>query len=90
MGTLISSLYARCCCCLRRTNNNIRLPDLEEGKGVEGPTPKRRGLLVGICYNGSKNWNPLEGPHKDIDNFRDLLIGVNPCVFGSSFLLTVS
>ena len=37
---------------------------------------KRRALLVGISYHHpSPIWSPLDGPHEDVDRFRDLLIG---------------
>ncbi|KAN0130443.1 Caspase domain containing protein [Lactarius tabidus] len=40
----------------------------------EGPTSKRCALLVGISYNGAYNqWPALNGPHNDVDRFRQLL-----------------
>jgi hypothetical protein len=40
------------------------------------PTSKRRALLVGISYNGAHNkWPALDGPHEDVDRFRQLLTG---------------
>jgi hypothetical protein len=42
----------------------------------EGPTSKRCALLVGISYNGAYNqWPALNGPHNDVDRFRQLLTG---------------
>jgi ankyrin repeat protein len=36
---------------------------------------KRRALLVGITYSAPFNkWSSLEGPHHDVDHFRELLI----------------
>lgn len=41
----------------------------------EGTVMKRRALLVGITYSAPFNkWSPLEGPHHDVDQFRELLI----------------
>lgn len=55
------------------TTGTIRLPDDEEDKS-EGPTSRRRALLVGISYNGPHNqWPALDGPHSDVDRFRQLL-----------------
>ena len=35
---------------------------------------KRRALLIGITYTGPHNkWTPLDGPHSDVDRYRDLL-----------------
>ena len=35
---------------------------------------KRRALLVGITYTGPDNkWPPLDGPHRDVDRYRELL-----------------
>jgi hypothetical protein len=54
-----------------------RLPEVPEvvhdiGKDME---PKRRGLLVGITYTNPWNtWSQLDGPHEDVDRYRDLLI----------------
>ena len=57
------------------TTGTIRLPDDDEDKS-EGPTSRRRALLVGISYNGAHNqWPALDGPHSDVDRFRQLLIG---------------
>ncbi|KAH9003553.1 caspase domain-containing protein [Lactarius hatsudake] len=59
---------------LLRTGQPIRLPDDEEDK-KEGPTSKRRALLVGISYKGDHNtWPALDGPHEDVDRFQQLLI----------------
>jgi F-box-like len=36
---------------------------------------KHRALLVGITYTGPSNtWTKLDGPHEDVDRYRDLLI----------------
>ena len=36
---------------------------------------KRRALLVGITYSNPWNtWSSLEGPHGDVDQYRDLLV----------------
>jgi hypothetical protein len=36
---------------------------------------KRRALLVGITYSSPSNtWSQLDGPHGDVDQYRDLLI----------------
>jgi hypothetical protein len=81
MGALISSLFTRCFSLrLYKANNptltgRVRLPDVEECK-TDGTTPKRRALLVGITYNGSKTWSRLDGPHGDVAHFQKLLIGV--------------
>jgi hypothetical protein len=50
-------------------------------RDVEVATSKRRAsrtLLVGISYHDSTHpvWTPLEGPHVDVDHFRELLIRV--------------
>jgi F-box-like len=38
-------------------------------------SPKRRALLVGITYTNPWNtWSQLDGPHGDVDQYRDLLI----------------
>ena len=53
--------------------------DVEKGerKG-DGPTLKRRALLVGIEYQGvtSPEWSRLDGPYGDVDRFWELLICV--------------
>jgi hypothetical protein len=35
---------------------------------------RRRALLVGITYSTSNTWSQLDGPHGDVDQYRDLLI----------------
>jgi ankyrin repeat protein len=50
----------------------IRLPDVVEETRSAMVGPKRRALLVGISYHSS---SPLDGPHKDVDCVRELLIG---------------
>ncbi|KAH9172758.1 caspase domain-containing protein [Lactarius sanguifluus] len=58
---------------MTNTTGTIRLPDDEEDKS-EGPTSKRRALLVGISYKGDHNtWSALDGPHEDVDRFQQLL-----------------
>ena len=54
------------------------LPDAKERSKVNAPKSKRRALLVGITYKSSTDevWTPLEHPHDDVDNFRELLIRV--------------
>lgn len=57
------------------TTGTVRLPDDDDDKS-EGPTSRRRALLVGISYKGDHNqWPPLDGPHSDVERFRQLLIG---------------
>jgi len=52
----------------------IRLPDDDEEDKSNGQRSKRRALLVGISYNGPHNkWPALDGPHDDVDRFRQLL-----------------
>ena len=60
------------------TTGTIRLPDDEDNKrDSEGPTLKRRALLVGISYKGAHNkWSALDGPYDDVDRFRHLLSGM--------------
>ncbi|KAN0136282.1 Caspase domain containing protein [Lactarius tabidus] len=76
MITFVKKLLSRCFCWpfgMASTTGTIRLPDDEEDK-IEGPTSKRRALLVGISYNGPHNqWSPLDGPHSDVDRFQQLL-----------------
>jgi hypothetical protein len=54
--------------------HNGRVPDdvHDKTKGVE---TKRRALLVGITYSSPSNtWSQLDGPHGDVDQYRDVLI----------------
>lgn len=58
-----------------------RLPDIEQGEGESkvpypSPPPKKRALLIGITYHNSTSpvWTPLDGPHVDVNHFRELLI----------------
>ncbi len=78
MITLIKTLLSRCFCWpfgMTSATGTIRLPDDEEDKS-EGPTSRRRALLVGISYKGDRNkWPVLDGPHEDVDRFRHLLTG---------------
>ncbi|KAI9456372.1 caspase domain-containing protein [Lactarius psammicola] len=58
----------------RLDTRTIRLPDDEEDKSKR-PMSKRRALLVGINYRGDHNeWPALDGPHKDVEDMRQLLI----------------
>jgi hypothetical protein len=54
---------------------------LREGE-ANGTTPKRRALLVGISYKYSLSnecqWEELDGPHIDVKQFQELLIGAYP------------
>ncbi|KAN0136670.1 Caspase domain containing protein [Lactarius tabidus] len=91
MGSFISSISRCFSSYFRRfTNSNVHVrlpdPDLEEGKPTGtiigrtlGPIVKlkRRALLVGITYAHSPQdtWWELENPHKDVNMFRDLLVG---------------
>ena len=62
-----------------RTSERIRLTDVQEETQTAraAPTSKRRALLVGISYRHSLSelWSSLDGPHEDVDRFRELLIG---------------
>ena len=50
------------------------LPDDEHDK-TKDVEAKRRALLVGITYTSPSNtWSQLDGPHGDVDQYRDLLI----------------
>ena len=51
------------------TEEHNKLPDDAHDKS------KRRALLVGITYSSPSNtWSELDGPHGDVDQYRDLLI----------------
>jgi len=39
----------------------------------DGRAMKQRALLIGIAYTNAKNWSPLEGPHDDVEQYRELL-----------------
>jgi hypothetical protein len=65
--------------------HNVRLgaPDDAHNKHLANDTrdkpkdvkTKRRALLVGITYTNPWNtWSQLDGPHGDVDQYRDLLI----------------
>ncbi|KAN0136650.1 Caspase domain containing protein [Lactarius tabidus] len=61
-------------------SERIQLTSVEEDTqsvARAGPTTKRRALLVGISYHHSPSdiWPPLDGPHEDVNRFRELLIG---------------
>ena len=89
--TRIKTFLSRCFCWpfgMASTTGTIRLSDDEEDKS-EGPTSKRRALLVGISYSGPHNtWSALDGPHDDVDRFRHLLIGTWSYTSLSPFPLT--
>ena len=84
--TLTSTLTAyttRFAHLFRIADGRIRLDDVEEGDtSARGPHPdtdvldgRRRALLIGIAYNGE-----LPNTHKDIDRYRDVLLGT-PSLF---------
>jgi hypothetical protein len=84
--TLISALTAhasRLAQQFRIADGRIRLDDIEEGDTIaRGPHTdtdvldgRRRALLIGIAYNGE-----LPNTHKDIDRYRDVLLGT-PSLF---------
>ncbi|KAI0246856.1 caspase domain-containing protein [Lactifluus subvellereus] len=55
----------------------IQLPDYEEAQEGQRdvPTEKRRAVLVGITYcSPSNTWSRLDGPHGDVDRYRELLM----------------
>jgi hypothetical protein len=61
--------------------NDLRADaDKADADKANDATPKRRALLVGICYEYSPCdestalWEILEGTHTDVECFRDLLI----------------
>ena len=58
--------------------HNDRVPDDTHNGHLSDDVhdkPKRRALLVGITYSSPSNtWSPLDGPHGDVDQYRDLLI----------------
>ena len=58
---------------LPKAEDDTRLPEVADKKtGVAAP--KRRALLIGICYTSPTNtWSPLDGPHGDVDRCEDLL-----------------
>jgi hypothetical protein len=56
------------------TTGTIRLPDDEEDKG-KGPTLKRRALIGISCSGPNNQWSALDGPHSDVDRFRQPLTG---------------
>lgn len=59
---------------LPKDGDKIHLPDDVDNK-TQGAATKRRALLVGISYsNPSNTWSPLDGPHGDVDRYRDLLV----------------
>ena len=52
--------------------HSLSAEDGGEKKG--GAAVKRRALLVGITYCSPTNtWSPLDGPHDDVDRYRELL-----------------
>jgi len=59
---------------LPKDGDDTHLPKDEDNK-TQGTATKRRALLVGISYTSPSNtWSPLDGPHGDVDRYRDLLI----------------
>ena len=59
---------------LPKDGDKIHLPDDVDNK-TQGAATKRRALLVGISYSHPSNtWSPLDGPHGDVDRYRDLLV----------------
>ena len=81
MGSFPGSLYSNIVPIWSRgiidLAKRIHLPDVvgETECAGEGPTTKRRALLVGISYYYSESdtlW-PLRGSHEDVDLFWDLL-----------------
>ena len=51
---------------------------------------KRRALLVGISYTSPWNtWPPLDEPHGDVDQYRDLLVSEYSHVYSIRFPLTL-
>jgi hypothetical protein len=63
---------------LAKDDGNIRLPDdvaYHVENKPEVPAKRRKALLVGISYSSPSNtWSPLDGPHGDVDRFKDLLL----------------
>ncbi len=54
--------------------HNEHLPDDIHDR-TKDVASKQRALLVGITYTGPFNtWSQLDGPHGDVDQYRDLLI----------------
>ena len=63
--------------CVIDVAKHIHVPDVEEedAQGTSmGPTTKRRALLVGISYHRNDRWWQLDGSHKDVDHFWNLLV----------------
>ncbi len=57
--------------------HNNRVPDDAHNKHLPDDVhdkTRRRALLVGITYSTSNTWSQLDGPHGDVDQYRDLLI----------------
>ena len=65
------------------TGNRIHVDDIEEGLTLPGTRGRhvdtdvldgrRRALLIGIAYHGE-----LLNTHKDLDRYRDVLLGTHP------------
>ena len=54
--------------------HKTHLPDDVDDKKKDREA-KRRALLVGITYSNPWNtWSQLDGPHGDVDQYRDLLV----------------
>jgi hypothetical protein len=72
----------------RWPSGSIRLDDIEEGLSLPAddartrgshtdadvPNGRRRALLIGIAYHGE-----LLNTHKDVDRYRDVLLGKLTC-----------
>jgi hypothetical protein len=57
-----------------KDEGSIHLPNDVNNK-TEGAATKRRALLVGIVYSSPSNtYSQLDGPHSDVDRYRELLI----------------
>jgi len=82
--------------------NGIHLPDEEHNNRVlvdahnehlpddVHDKTKRRALLVGITYPTSNTWSQLDGPHDDVDQYRDLLISACSRTSSIRFPLTLA
>lgn len=79
MGNLLSFLIPRCILRMFRRadpkeKGSDHLPDDVESQ-TRAATIKRRALLVGISYcSPSNTWSRLDGPHEDVDQYRELLM----------------
>jgi hypothetical protein len=79
MGNLLSFLIPRRILRMFRRadpkdKGSVHLPGDEESQRAVATT-KRRALLVGISYcSPSNTWSRLDGPHEDVDQYRELLM----------------